>query len=408
MRWLWVGLLLVTACGSLPTHPADAHLPGPSPSATAADTPASTSSPSPSADPSSQPSTPLLFAALEAKGATSASEWNTVVIAGLDGQARAKTTFIPMPRPYVGCTDPVLPPSAHVAAAHVYFADGSGTVRSLAADGTITQVATFPLTSTQQLFSFAVSPDGARLLATVFTLPPKPSSGDTCTGWMLVPGDYSLDVYSAQPGEAGRLLYHQSLHQTTTDPVTVMELAGWDEAGPIGTFPSFWAGSVPVTRYTGTPVRVDAYTGEVLNPVSDALCGVSDIASTGDFVCSPVGAGDVSVRRQDGHELWRFRSPAPDIYYYGLLAPDERHVVALDSSLPYPDSRVLGLDGSTFRLPDRFLSSGWLDANTVIGFGPENVVGITPDRNLGYITLSAPNMVVNLGFQGLFVGMFRT
>jgi hypothetical protein len=407
MRWLMVGLLLVAGCGPLPIHPADAHLPGSSPSASASRTPDLTSSPSPSADPTPQPSTSLLFAALEANGTTNASEWNTVVIAGLNGQATTKTTFTPLPRPYVGCTDPVLPPSAYVAADHVYFADGSGTVRSLAADGTITQVATFPLTSSQQLFSFAVSPNGTRLLATVFTLPPKPSSGDPCTGWMLVPGDYGLDVYSAQPGEAGRLLYHQSLHQTTTDPVTVMELAGWDQIGPIGTFPSFWAGSVPVTRFTGTPVRVDPDTGQVLKPVSNSLCGVTDIASTGDYVCGGGGVSDVSVRRPDGHELWYFRNQSPDFYYYSLLAPDERHLVALDSGLPYPGSQVLGQDGIAVRMPVRFLSSGWLDANTVVGFGPETVVGFTPDRNLGYVMLSAPGIVVNLGFQGLFVGTVR-
>jgi len=405
MRWLLISVLLVTACGSLHTHPADAHLPNPSPNASVA---VATPSTSP-AVPSPEPSTPLLFAALEANGTASPSGWNTLVIAGLDGYARAKTTFTPMPKPYVCGGDPVLPTSAYAVAGMVYYADGMGTVRSLSTDGTIRQVATFPMTSSQQLFSFAVSPDGRRLLATLFTLPDKPLSGDSCGGWMLVPGDYSLDVYSAQAGGAGRLLYHQSLHQTSTDMPNVMELAGWDQLGPIGTYPSFWAGNAPISRYLGVPVRVDAESGQVLNQVSDQQsCGVTDVASTGDFACSPAGAGDVSVRRPDGSELWRFTSQSPNFYYHSLLAPDARHVVALNSTLSYPGSLLLSPDGSAIKMPDRFLCNGWLDANTVVGFGPENVVGLTPDRNLGYVSLSAPGTVVNLGFQGLFVGTVRT
>jgi len=404
MRWLVAGVLLITACGPLQTRPADSRVPAPSPtvSLAAPTTPSPSPRPGASAAQSAEPngSGSLLFAALEAIGTVSQNQWNTVVIAGLDGYARAKATFAPMPKPYVCGGDPVLPMSAHVIGGVAYYADGMGTVRSLSTDGKITQVATFPLTSSQQLFSFAVSPDGSRLLATLFTLPDKPSSGDTCGGWMLVPGDFSLDVYSAQRGGAGRLLYHQSLHQTTTDMPKVMELAGWDQLGPIGTSPTSWAGNAPVLRYLGVPVRVNAETGEVLNQISDPQsCGVWDMAPTGDFVCAPAGVGDISVRRPDGIELWRARSQPPDLYYYSLLAPDEEHVIALDSGLPYPGSKVLGSDGTPTTMPDKFWHSGWLDSNTVIGYRTDRNLG-----NLGYVSLSAPGTMVDLGFYGMFVG----
>src|ERR1700682_3933308 len=124
MRWLLISALLVAACGPLQTRPADAHLSNPTPSASAA---FNSPIPSPSV-PSHEPSSSLLFAALESTGTTSPSDWNTVVIAGLDGYTRAKTTFIPMPKPYVCGGDPVLPPSAYAVGGLVYYADGKGTV----------------------------------------------------------------------------------------------------------------------------------------------------------------------------------------------------------------------------------------------------------------------------------------
>src|SRR5438093_1310 len=78
---------------------------------------------------------PLLFAVLEANGTANVWTYNTVAIAGLDGYARAKTTFSPMPVPVLGCMGAVLPLSAHVAAGKVFFADSKGVVRSLAIAG---------------------------------------------------------------------------------------------------------------------------------------------------------------------------------------------------------------------------------------------------------------------------------
>src|SRR6266446_2381312 len=155
-------LVLSVACGQVSGRPAAAVA---SPSAP----PSAKPSASPMATPKTSPT--QLFAVLEAKGTVNAWIYNTVAIAGLDGYARAKTTFTPMPVPALGCMGAVLPPSAHVAAGKVFFADAKGVVRSLAISGAVTTVATFPMTSTQQMLSFAVSPDGGRILGTVFTAP---------------------------------------------------------------------------------------------------------------------------------------------------------------------------------------------------------------------------------------------
>lgn len=385
MRRLWIGLLvLAVACGQAQAQPANSLSPNP------------TQSSSPTLSPHPSGSSPLLFAALEANGAASPLGWNTVAIAGLDGYARAKTTFTPMPTPYVGCAGAVLPLSAHVAAGKVFFADGTGVIRSLSVAGQLTQVATFPLTSTQQMLSFAVSPDGGRLLGAVFSLPPKSATGDPCSGSpMFGPGNFSLDVYSAQAGGTSRLLYHQTLPTSSTSPApNTMAFIGWDSVGPLGTYPTEWAtqGGGPM-HYFGTPVRIDPATGIVGSPVSDPQsCLVQDVAPSGDFACVPVGStGAISVRRPDNTEIWRFAAPPQTGYQYAFLAPDEQHVVALGSG-----SEVLARGGTEVKLQDTFQYDGWLDSNTVIGGGFNS--------NLNYVRLNDLGTVVDIGFIGLFVG----
>src|SRR6266567_9516303 len=107
-------IVLSVACGQVSGRPTAAVAsPSVSPVTTPAASPSSppVASPSAQASPTSKPgpvATPktsptLLFGALEAKGTANAWTYNTVVIAGLDGYARAKTTFTPMPAPALGC-----------------------------------------------------------------------------------------------------------------------------------------------------------------------------------------------------------------------------------------------------------------------------------------------------------------
>src|SRR5258706_12414457 len=186
----------------------------------------------------------------------------------------------------------ILTPAAYAAAGKVFFADGIGEVRSLSISGQVANVTTFPFSGRQQMLSFAVSPDGGRLLGAVFTLPAKP--GLACSGTPAV-GGYTLDVYSARPGGSSTLLVHQSF----TNP-DVMALVGWDEVGPLATYPTTWAsqGGLP-TAFAGTPVRIDSATGNVLKQVAPVSCYGQDIVLSGDYVC---GAGNavISVRRSGG------------------------------------------------------------------------------------------------------------
>jgi hypothetical protein len=351
----------------------------------------------------------LLFAVLEAKGTANAWTYNTVAIAGLDGYARAQTTFVPMPVPKMGCIGAIIPESAHVAAGKVYFADGKGVVRSLSSTGQITLVATFPLTSAQQMLSFAVSPDGSRLLGTVFTLPAKVNSA--CSG---VPDTgFAMDVYSAPAGGASTLLYHQSLQSA---PSNVMALTGWDALGPVGTSPTVWAsqGGGPGSQL-GVAVRIDAGTGKVLRQVGDpGSCLVWNSVQSGASVCTlaPVSTSTnpygpvsqpVSIRTAAGLEEWHFTVTSVNGAFSPYLAPDEQHVV-ICCNFETSSNWLVDRQGHQTLLKTGFYASGWLDAATVVGFSAQT--GASPGM-LSYIALNSPGTFVSMGFTGSVVGTVR-
>lgn len=401
-------LLMVVACGQ-PQGQA-----GASPAAQTA-TPSANAitpaSPSPISSPLPQPSPSksLLFAVLESKGTADAYTWNTVAIAGLDGYARAKATFIPMLAPNPGCMGAVLSESAHVAGGKVYFADGKGVVRSLSIQGQIIQVATFPLTSSQQMLSFAVSPDGSRLLGAVFTLPAKPNlacNGSPATG-------YALDVYAAPAGGPSTLLYHQSFQSS---PSNVMALTGWDAVGPVGTSPTVWAsqGGGPGSEL-GVAVRIDAGTGKVLGQLADpSSCRVWNSVRSGAFVCTldsvptssnPYGpvSQPVSIRSASGQEEWRFTVTSVNGANSPYLAPDEQHAV-ICCNFDTASNWLVDRQGHQTLLKTGFYASGWLDAATVFGFSGQ---AASSPGMLSYVALNSPGTFVSMRFTGRVVGTVR-
>ncbi len=427
-RLIFCLILVAVACGptqaqhvttpaaiATPSATASADSPGAiaSPGATAATSP----HPSPNASPSPRPSTSatLLFAALEAKIPGSPYTWNTVAIAGLDGYARAKATFTPMPVPKLGCIGAILPPSAHVAAGKVFYADAKGVVRSLAVDGTVKTVATFPMTSTQQMLSFAVSPDGTRLLGTIFT---APTTANPCNG-SPSSGTYTFDAYSATTGGASHLAYHESW----TKPQNVMVLTGWDAVGPIGTYPAVWAsqGGGPGSTL-GVIVRVDAATIKPLAPLADSSkCLVWDSIPSGGFVCFGdgvmTGGGTanqkvtqpVSVRSANGTELWHFTVTGQNSPFGPFLAPDGQHAMVCCNDLNLTDSHELlvARGGGQVNLAKGFGASGWLDSTTVVGWVNTNPLSQGPFP-LAYVATDTPGTVISMGFPGLFVGTIHT
>jgi hypothetical protein len=281
----------------------------------------------------------------------------------------------------------------------VFYADGTGTVRSLSAAGQVEIITTFS-TSSQQILSYAVSPDGTQLLGAVLNVPPVTSPGTQCTRpGPFYAGDFSLDVFKAQAGATPHLLYRRAVPEGSANyPCLPVQLAGWDRRGPFGIAPAcLGPGGGPV-QYPGPVARVDAVTGQVLAPIADpASCQIQDIVMSGAYVCpvGPLGSGDVSVRAADGNELWRYKVQPPGGFSFLFLSPDEQHVLA------GAQGEVLGRDGTDVNLGANRWFAGWLDSSTAIGY---DNIGL----NLGYASLKSPTTFIDLGFQGSFVGTVQT
>ena len=323
---------------------------------------------------------------------------DTVAIAGLDGYARAKTTFTPLNPPYVGCLGPLFPPQAHAAAGRVFFIDGKGVVRSLGLDRSVREVASFPI-STQQEASFAVSPDGLHLLGTVLTIPPKSSDSNACagTGTGFAPGDWSEDVYEADAGGPAKLVSHRSWAQTQEN-LPILSLVGWDSRGPVGTYPTSIGtqGGGPIRDgWYGRAVRVDATSGQVRQQLGSDTCFVTDVGSDGTYVC--LGTNGIEVFNPDGSSAWSYSRPNAD-YYIPILSPDRLHVAATGNA-------VLGKNGSAITVggsgTSSFFCTGWLNNQTLIGWA-----GQTP-LEMAVVNLAAPSQTVDLGFHGTFVGVVQ-
>jgi len=403
-------LVLSAACGQVSGRPTAAVA---SPSVSPVTTPVASPSSTPSQTATPKTSPTLLFAVLEAKGTANAWTYNTVAIAGLDGYARAKTTFTPMPVPALGCMGAILPPSAHVAAGKVFFADAKGVVRSLSINGTVAVAATFPMTSTQQMLSFAVSPDGSKLLGTVFTVP---TNAAACSGSPSA-ATYTFDAYSAPARGTSTLVSHQSWSK----PQNVMALTGWDAVGPIGTYPTVWAsqGGGPGSTL-GVLVRIDATTIKPLAPVTDpTTCQVWDSTASGAFVCLKDGvitgggtpdqkvATPVSVRGANGSEIWNFTLTSTNGAFGAALSPDTQHVIVCCGDVAGAYAQLMAnRDGTRVTLVNGFSTGAWLDSTTMVGtFNTDPLK--QPPLTLAYVVANAPGTAVSMGFSGLFIGTVR-
>jgi hypothetical protein len=400
--------LLAIGCGSSPVaRPTASTISSPTVSPTATATAAAT----PSAAPAQ-----TLYAVLEAPAQNAQN--TTVAIAGLDGYARAKTHFTPRSYPYAPDVAVVLAPEAHVVAGVVYYVDGRGVVRTLDRAGHVRQVAVFPLTQKQQEISFAVSPDGKHLVASILTLPAvgKLIPG---TGWHELVGPWKLRVDRADAGGPTTTLHQW---QSTSEPgctaatcpgkpagLTNIVMAGWDVQGPVAVVGSNFATQNPQfdhqTFFGGHFAHIDLSTG---NP-GTAFGGCQgdyqpwSVAVDGTTVCAAsrnanVGlSASVSVQ-SPGRPVWEPVLPAkPPFGLPGSFS------LSLDGNLLAMDGAVVSRSGPTLALNESFQPQGWLDRGTLIGV-QLNQADPNKSDGMAYLRLSNPTHPVLLGFVGEFVG----
>lgn len=326
---------------------------------------------------------------------------DTVAIVGLDGRPVQTASFTPLTPPWAECEEPLLGPQAYVVGNRVFYVDGRGVVRTLAADGTTATVASFPL-GTQQEISFAVRPDGHEVLAALVTLPPPPASGAGCGSGVIRfgPGDYVVDIYTAEAGASSTLVSHEVTHQGTI-AFTPLQLVGWDALSPLGTYNTqLQGGGSFVNHYNGQPARVNPATGAIASQLRGFA---TDVIADGTSVA--VDQNAITVFRPDGSTAWTFAQPqggggdgpGPG-YSQTWLAPDAKHVAA---NRPVTASAaIIGPVGSAVAIGPsgaQYESRGWIDQSTIIGW-------ISGGEELAVVQTAAPAKIVDLGFQGWYIG----
>ena len=387
-------VLVVVACGQVPAPNArsgssPSQIPAtsasPSASALSQNSPTPTPQASPSAQAGNGPAAGLLFAVVEG-GASYANAPNAVAIVGLDGYAKAKTTFTPRTTPH-GCMFAIpLQGVAEVQDNGVYYIDGSGVVRLLQVGHEPQITATVVQPSSQYETWFAVSPDGSQVLAGVVTWPTLgPAATDAPCGLPITTSKFDLELAA---GGNTRVLQH-SEGSWDTSKLTVDFPVGWTADGPIG--------MVPVSLGTqsawwGGPLHVVDSSGNLARQIGGSDCDSASITTSGLIACTS-GQYLVTVRDSLGNTLWA--TQVDGFNALGLrLSPDGRGIT--------DGTKVETRAGGLIVMPQGFIVEGWLDNNTVIGRTP---VGTAGDRgNLSWISIKDPTNVHDLGFKGDFVG----
>jgi hypothetical protein len=368
-----------------------------------------------------------------------------IVIAGMDFIGRARASFQPRtnygtwyisssgqptweePYVYVGPNQVAVfsPHEAYVVRGTVYFIDGYGTVFRLGVDGIQTVVTKFPIGLNQQEVSFAVSPDGCQLVATVLTLPPAPQLRAGQQSPPPLSGKWTLQTMSAQAGSPAQLLhtwsgtdYPNSKSKAAFENLVVV---GWDSIGPIAAIHS-GVGVAPDSL--SVPIRNPDFFGAAIVHVSPdgtpgapiALggtrgCTPLQVSPAGDVTCySPTGGamvlsvvstnGDVKRAPFDHpyfpEGIYQFSSPTVVVGPSGLIAVGGQKPAA--SSVQTP-GEWRGPNGAG-SLPANFIPEGWIDQLTIFG-----LLGDGGTDEAALVRLGPAQKVERLGFSGDFVGM---
>ena len=387
-RWCLGVALLLSACGQASGSPRHG-----SPTATPAS--AATQTPVPTLG---------LLVVLEARRAGSTfgggpdayDAHDTVAIAGTDGYAKAKQTFKPRTLPFIGNAGTVMQPEARVAAGAVFYIDGNGAVLRLDVNGTVTQVTTFPFGQPQQEVSFAVSPDGKHMVASVFTLPSKNPNAHEIGDPLYVAGSHAyLELFAADAGGPARSLGRTDLG-TESNSWHVLRVVGWDAMGPVATLQQNF-GSQQGSLGNGFEgfqlAHLDA-SGHPGSPITPADCYPWQELADMSVLCSSGNYTDIRVINADGKFVATFSGATGPFL---TISPD-------GTWLAYHGG-AQNRNGAHVTLPDKFFPEGWLDASTIIGYQDSKYgIGATVG-DMALVRLSNPGHLEDLGFTGVLAGV---
>jgi hypothetical protein len=324
----------------------------------------------------------------------------TVQIIDGTGHVHAQANFASPPAPQIGNAAALLQSPVRTAAGAAYFADSTGVVRKLTPDGTVSIVATFPLTSSQQELSYAVSPDGAHLIAIVLSTPPLhvPPPQSIQDPLFVAGGHWTLSVETADAGGSTTTTLQRDLGAAYPQPTQVV---GWDAKGPLATLNSeLGAQAQPLSAHLfgpglgGAPLIHIAPDGTHLDRIGGADCLAVDEIADGTVICGAVSNPEFTVRDFSGALLWQ-ASPPPQ---YGApgpwLSPDGNAIAVQEFLLTRSGvASASRVDGGA----SGPVAMGWLNADTV-------VMG-TMSGQLSLYSAHGFALLRDLGVSGIFEGV---
>jgi hypothetical protein len=243
----------------------------------------------------------------------------------------------------------------------VFYADSTGAVHRLKADGSTSVVATFPLSNAQQELGYAVSPDGAHLIATVLSTPPlhNPPAQSLSDPIYQEGGHWTLKLETADAGGTTTITLQRDLGTTYPSPT---EIVGWDKSGPLATTLTQLGAqqATPSAHIFGKLIHLAA-DGTHLDALGGANCSAADELSDGTVICDDWQ--QFSVRSSSGATLWQAPFPS-DNYYFGVwLSPDANAVAAQD--IVVTRTGVASAARQNGGQPQQ-VALGWLDSSTLI------------------------------------------
>ena len=331
---------------------------------------------------------------------------STVMIVRADGQVRAKAAFTPRHTPVLGRAFTLLQPEARVANGRVYYVDGVGAIRSLSPSGQVDPITTFPLsTQVDHELSFAVSPDGQSLVASVITLPAV-ISNDQDTPIRDPNGHYLMDIYLASSGGVAHAIRHQDLGSNRDSAMNGnIQLVGWDSAGPLATVNTYWAtqqGS-PGRYIYGFPLVHLSDSGRPGSAIGGSDCQPAGFLADGRVVCGSQASGVESLRTSSGNVQWSVTAPTSAYLLNAVPSPDGGAIAFANG--------VLMSNGSFVPTPeiqkgDPVLQiEGWLDSKSLVG--AMSCGGQAP--TCGHLAVAQVSdrmaSIKDLGLRGTFVGV---
>jgi hypothetical protein len=376
---------LLAGCSSAPS----AAAPSASPRAGAG------SSPSPDSASSGE----RLFAVLEPGGDFAQMRNDVVALVRTNGTAKARAVFKRRQLPRLRAALPVPQPEARVAAGKVYFADGTGTIRSLSPAGAVSEVTRFPLSDPQQTLSFSVSPDGSRLMGAVLQFPPFSSSLTPTPLPAASAGSFTLRLYSASPGGAAAPVLEKSWPESTDVPRDVLAMVGWSASAPLATVDTDLAiqQRTEGRQMFGHVAEIDRV-GKPGLTVGGSDCRPWTVLPDETALCDDGGYQNVSVRSRGGDVLFQLPDPGSDQYLNLSLSPDASRVAYQTLT---GRSFVLQHDRNPVVLASGFQPQGWLDSSTLVGLTGQG------SGDVALVRLTSPARAIDLGFKGFFVGVVQ-